>query len=90
MSKDTTLTIRLNKDVKIHAAKVASSMGLDLDTVIIMFLVEISKTNKLPFTPTGDPEFPDIWHDDSQDIAKFNQQIGIADDGRNFGKESRD
>lgn len=82
MSKDTTLTIRLNKEIKEHAARVASGMGLDLSTAVNMFLVEISKTNKLPFTPTGDPEFPDIWNDDPQDIAKFNKQIGIADDGK--------
>ena len=60
MSKNTTLTIRLNKEIKQHAAKVISDMGLDLSTAINVFLVEISKTNKLSFTPTSDPEFPDI------------------------------
>ncbi|KRK87669.1 hypothetical protein FC99_GL000791 [Levilactobacillus koreensis JCM 16448] len=87
MSKDTTLTIRLNKNVKSKAAKVASGMGLDLSTAVNMFLVEISKTNKLPFTPTG-PEFPDIWNDNPQDIADFNKSIGLTDDGRNYGKEN--
>lgn len=90
MSKNTTLTIRLNKDVKEHAAKVASGMGLDLSTAVNMFLVEISKTNKLPFTPTGNPDFPDIWNDNPQDIADFNKHIGIADDGRDYGKENTD
>lgn len=89
MSKNATLTIRLNKEVKDHAAKVASGMGLDLSTAVNMFLVELSKTNKLPFTPTG-PEFPDIWNDDPQDIADFNKSIGLADDGRNYGKENSD
>lgn len=89
LSKNTTLTIRLNKDVKEHAAKVASGMGLDLSTVVNMFLVELNKTNKLPFTPTG-PEFPDIWKDDPKDIASFNESIGILADGRNYGKENTD
>ncbi|WP_333483525.1 type II toxin-antitoxin system RelB/DinJ family antitoxin [Levilactobacillus tujiorum] len=80
--------MRLNKEIKEHAAKVVSGMGLDLSTAVNMFLVEISQTNKLPFTSTGDPEFPDIWNDDPQDIAKFNEQIGIADDGRNYGKKT--
>ncbi|WP_208910620.1 hypothetical protein [Levilactobacillus yiduensis] len=32
--------------------------------------------------------FPEIWNDAPQDIARFNQCIGRADDGRNCGKES--
>ncbi len=65
-------------------------MGIDLSTAVNMFLVEISKTNKLPFTPTGEPNFPEIWHDDPQDIADFNQHIGLSDDGSDSGKESAD
>lgn len=64
-------------------------MGIDLSTAVNMFLVELSKTNKLPFTPTG-PEFPDIWKDAPKDIANFNQSIGILDDGKNYGKENSD
>lgn len=89
MPKDTTLTIRLNKNVKDHASKVASGMGLDLSTAVNMFLVELAKTNKLPFTPTG-PEFPDIWNDNPKDIAAFNKKMGLQDDGRNYGKKNSD
>lgn len=89
MAKNTTLTVRLNKDVKESATKVVSGMGLDLSTAINMFLVELSKTNKLPFTPTG-PEFPKIWNDDPKEIAAFNKSIGIIDNGSDYGKENTD
>ncbi|WP_171000732.1 type II toxin-antitoxin system RelB/DinJ family antitoxin [Lactiplantibacillus pingfangensis] len=90
MSKDTTLTIRLNKDVKAHASEVAAGMGIDLSTAVNMFLVELTKTNELPFVPTGKSNFPDIWNDDPKDIAAFNQQIGIMADGVSHGGENTD
>lgn len=90
MAKETTLIVHLSKDIKERAAKVASEMGLDLNTVVTLFLVEMSKTNRLPFTPTGDPEFPSIWSDNPQDIAHFNQHIGLTDDGSNLGNETAD
>lgn len=90
MSKNTTLTIRLNKDVKAQAAEVTAGMGIDLSTAVNMFLIEIAKTNQLPFIPTGKPNFPDIWNDDPKDIAAFNKQIGIMDDGRSYGRENVD
>jgi len=89
MNKQTTLTIRLNKDVKKAAIKVAADMGLDIDTVINLFLAELVRTNQLPFTPTG-PDFPAIWHDDPQEISAFNQSIGLADDGNNYSHELPD
>ncbi|WP_203637631.1 type II toxin-antitoxin system RelB/DinJ family antitoxin [Levilactobacillus wangkuiensis] len=89
MDKQTTLTIRLNQDVKKAALKVVADMGLDIDTVINLFLAELVRTNRLPFNPTG-PGFPTIWHDDPREIATFNQSIGLADDGKNYGHELSD
>jgi addiction module RelB/DinJ family antitoxin len=89
MDKQTTLTIRLNQDVKIAALKVAADMGLDIGAVINLFLAEFVRTNQLPFNPTG-PDFPAIWHDDPRKIAAFNQSIGLADDGKNYGHELSD
>jgi len=89
MDKQTTLTIRLNQDVKETAIKVAADMGLDIDTVINLFLTELVRTNRLPFNPTG-PDFPAIWHDDPREITAFNQSIGLADDGKNYGHELSD
>ncbi|NLR10425.1 MULTISPECIES: type II toxin-antitoxin system RelB/DinJ family antitoxin [Lactobacillaceae] len=90
MSKETTLNVHLNKDVKERAAKVARGMGLDLNTVVNLFLVEMSNTNQLPFTPTGYSKFPGIWSDNPQEIAHFNQHIGLTDDGSDFGNETAD
>jgi DNA-damage-inducible protein J len=90
MTKDTTITIRLNKDIKAQATKVAEGMGIDLSTAINMFLVQITKTNELPFVPTGDSKYPDIWNDDPEEIKKFNDEIGLMDDGANFGRENAD
>ena len=90
LSKDTTLTIRLNKDIKEHASEVVAGMGIDLSTAVNMFLVELTKTNQLPFVPTGKSNFPDIWNDDPKDIAAFNKRIGIMDDGVSHGRENAD
>ncbi|BDZ31946.1 type II toxin-antitoxin system RelB/DinJ family antitoxin [Lactiplantibacillus sp. WILCCON 0030] len=90
MLKDTTLTIHLNKEIKEQASEVVAGMGIDLSTAVNMFLVELTKTNELPFVPTGKQDFPDIWNDDPKDIAAFNKKIGIRDDGVSYGRENAD
>lgn len=45
-----TLTIRLNQDLKDQAAEVAESYGLDLSTVVRAFFTEMVHTNSIPLS----------------------------------------
>ncbi|WP_050806237.1 type II toxin-antitoxin system RelB/DinJ family antitoxin [Lentilactobacillus kisonensis] len=81
MTKDTTLTIRLNKEIKSQAAKVAAGMGIDLATAINMFLVQIIKTDRLPFVPTGESELDQSLNDENAGrVSKpFNNASSLLD-----------
>ncbi|MFD1317442.1 hypothetical protein [Loigolactobacillus zhaoyuanensis] len=51
------------------------------------------EAKKLPdgtiqFTPVQ--SYPEIWNDDPAIIAEFNQEIGLQDDGGNYGRENTD
>ncbi|KRL16921.1 hypothetical protein FD12_GL002437 [Lentilactobacillus rapi DSM 19907 = JCM 15042] len=82
MTKDTTLTIRLDKTVKAQAAKVAAGMGIDLATAINMFLVQIIKTDELPFVPTGQSELKKSMDDEKAErVSKtFDNADDLLDD----------
>jgi len=75
------LTVQINQDIKSQAQEIATRSKIDLDTLVTLSLENFIKQT---FTenPSEDSDFPDIWNDDPQDIAKFNQEIGLSDDGR--------
>lgn len=41
----------------------------------------------IQFVPVQE-DFPEIWNDDPEDIKAFNAEIGIQDDGVNYGREN--
>lgn len=45
------INIKIDDDLKQGAAKVFSSMGLDLSTGIKIYLKRVTQDNELPFTP---------------------------------------
>lgn len=50
-----TIQIRVNDELRTQAQAVANSMGLDLPSAVRVFLTQMVRENKLPFTPQGDP-----------------------------------
>ncbi|AKP67689.1 type II toxin-antitoxin system RelB/DinJ family antitoxin [Companilactobacillus ginsenosidimutans] len=56
LNKDTTMTFRINKDLKERTSKVSEDMGMDLSTAITMFLVRLDKDHELPFKPSTKTE----------------------------------
>jgi len=49
----TTLSIRIEENIKAKANKTLSSLGLDMSTAVKMFLSQVITENGLPFTPTN-------------------------------------
>ncbi|MFC6200360.1 type II toxin-antitoxin system RelB/DinJ family antitoxin [Lactiplantibacillus nangangensis] len=80
MAEETTLTIQVDEAVKVQATEVAASAGIELSTAVEMFLAEMIKTKHVPFVPTSQEKFPDIWNDDPKEIAAFNKSMGLIDD----------
>lgn len=50
------INIKIDDDLKQGAAKVFSSMGLDLSTGIKIYLKRVTQNNELPFTPQATSE----------------------------------
>lgn len=56
------LNVRINKDIKSEAQKVASTMGLDLSSAVKLFLNKMVMTKSIPFDVNtngrmNDPKF---------------------------------
>ena len=86
MSQNVSLTLTVDAEVKVRASEVAASNCLNLTDVVTLFLQEVCRTGKLPFT-SSTTDFPDIWNDDPLAIATFNKNLGIVGNHQDFGKE---
>lgn len=53
--KETRLSIRIDRELKIAAQDVAKDMDMDLGTAVTMFITEMVKERRLPFQPTSLP-----------------------------------
>jgi len=75
------LTVQIDQHIKSQAQEIATRSKMDLDTIVTLSLENFIRQSFIENT-SEDSSFPDIWNDDPQDIAKFNQEIGLSDDGR--------
>ena len=53
----TTISIRIDEDLKRKANKVFAIMGLDMTSAIKLFLHQTILENGLPFHPSNNPKF---------------------------------
>lgn len=53
-----TITVEVDAKLKDEVLKICSEMGMDLDTLINLFLREVVRTKTLPFIPTAMPPEP--------------------------------
>ena len=53
-SKDGTLQIRIDKNLKNRTQKTLNSMGLDFTTAIVLFFIKLNNEQAIPFTITAD------------------------------------
>ena len=49
----TTLSIRIEENIKAKAGKTLSAMGLDMSSAVKLFLNQVIKEDGLPFVPTN-------------------------------------
>ena len=49
MSNNSSITVRVDKDIKLEAQNILSSAGLDMSTAINIFLRQVIENDGLPF-----------------------------------------
>jgi DNA-damage-inducible protein J len=49
MSNNLSITVRVDKDIKLEAQSILSSLGLDMSTAINIFLRQVIENDGLPF-----------------------------------------
>jgi len=65
----TTLSIRIDEQVKAKAGKTLSAMGIDMSTAVKIFLNQVIAEDGLPFIPTKNP---------AQIRAKWDKEVAQA------------
>jgi DNA-damage-inducible protein J len=53
--KETRLSIRIDRELKLAGQDVAKDMGMDLSTAVTMFITRMVKERGLPFQPSSLP-----------------------------------
>lgn len=54
-TKDSTITVRVDRKLKDSVQQDLDAMGLDMSTLIVMTLKAVKRTHTLPFTPNANP-----------------------------------
>mgnify|MGYP001614678658 CR=1 FL=1 len=52
---NTTVNVRVEKEIKAKATKTLSGLGLDMSTAVKMFLYQVVAEQGIPFVPTKNP-----------------------------------
>ncbi len=52
---NTTVNVRIEKEIKAKASKALSALGLDMSTAVKMFLYQVVAEQGIPFIPTKNP-----------------------------------
>ena len=67
----TTLSIRIEKDIKTKAQKTLGALGLDLSGAVNMFLRQVVVEQAIPFTPSRNPKaIKEAWDKEVQAALK--------------------
>ena len=66
MKKDTTISLRIDSDLKNDVDKILKSLGIPMTTAITMYFNQIKMRNGIPFTPVIS-NMPKAYEDYTED-----------------------
>lgn len=77
----TSITIRMDENLKKQAEMLFEDMGLNMTTAITMFVKAVVRQNKIPFEISADPFYSE------SNIKVLEQRIANLESGKSVPKE---
>ncbi|MBO8415073.1 MAG: type II toxin-antitoxin system RelB/DinJ family antitoxin [Proteobacteria bacterium] len=85
MENNSSLQIKIDKELLRQAREICSEMGLDLPTAVRMFICQLVRERGLPFTPSAAPREEELFYS-PQNLAHIYKGLQDIQEGRGITK----